>query len=89
MYAMYVRVVRVYITDISALSIFQLLTNLKFGFFLYEILSSENNCIFCVTNASEYRSDSSVFRCHKKIKKDFVFMWQSTSITIVFNLCRC
>ena len=53
-------VLRVYIIDISALSIFRRLTNLKFVFFLYEILSSANNCIFCVTNASAHRNDSSV-----------------------------
>jgi len=71
---MYVCVLRVFITDISALSIFHRLTNLKTGFFLYEILSSENNCIFYATNASGHRNDSSVFRCHKKIKNVFVLM---------------
>jgi hypothetical protein len=73
---MYVRVLRMYIIDIPALSIFRRLTNLKFGLFLYEILNSENNCIFCVTNAIAYINDSSVlfkgnFLLSQKNKKEF------------------
>jgi len=72
----YVCVLHVYIIDIAALSIFRSLTNLKFGLFLYEILSSENNCIFCVTNASAHRNDSSVlfkgnFSLSQKNQKEF------------------
>jgi hypothetical protein len=65
-----------YNIDITALSIFRRLTNLKFGPFLYEILNSENYCIFCVTNVSAHRNDSSVlfkgnFSVSQKNQKEF------------------